>query len=184
MGGTRRGAAKPGWLAAQVVALAVVGTVVYYVLPIPGRMRTGSWVLLFCVGLAVLGGLIIAAIRRLLREGTEYRIRGLILLMCLSVLFFSYTDVILAAAPGQFAGLHTRTDALYFTVTTLATVGFGDVHAAGQAARADITLQIIFNLVFIGAVVTMISGVMKERARGRMHRPEERSKDDGSPPQS
>jgi voltage-gated potassium channel len=177
---TRHGAVEPGWLLTQIAVLAAIGTVIYYVLPVPGQMRTSSWVLVFCVGLATLAGLIVAGIRRMIREGAEFRIRGLILLLCLSVLFFSYTDIILAAEKGQFAGLHTRTDALYFTVSTLATVGFGDVHAAGQTARAAVTVQIIFNLVFLGAALTMISGVVKERARGSLHRPETGSKDDGS----
>jgi len=37
---------------------------------------------------------------------------------------------------GQMSGLETKTDAIYFTVTIVATVGFGDITATGQAARA------------------------------------------------
>lgn len=160
---------RSGRLVTETVGLAVVGTVVYYVLPVPHRMRTGSWVLLFCVGLGVLGFLILLFIRRLLREGAEERARGLVLMMCLAVLFFSYSDVILAREPGQFAGLHSRTDAIYFTVSTLATVGFGDIHASGQAARAAVTVQILFNLVFIGAAASVITGMMRGRAQRRLH---------------
>jgi voltage-gated potassium channel len=167
---------------AQTAALAVIGTAVYFLIPLPGRMRTGSWVVLYCVGMAVLGSLIVVAIRRMIREGTDVRIRGLILMLCLSVLFFSYTDAILAAQQGQFAGLKTRIDALYFTVSTLATVGFGDVHATGQAARAAVTVQIVFNLVFLGAAVGMISGMMRARATERIRRHRAEPKDDGSTP--
>ena len=74
----------------------------------------------------------------------------------------------LPALPGQFAELHDKTDALYFNISTLATVGFGDVHAVGQLARAAVTLQIVFNLVFLGAAVSLISGYFRERARGRL----------------
>ncbi len=162
---------RSGWLVAETFVLAVIGTVVYYVLPIPSHaMRTASWVVVFGVGMAVLGFLILLAIRRLLRERAEERARGLILLMCLAVLFFSYTDVILALEPGQFAGLHTRTDAIYFTISTLSTVGFGDIHAAGQAARAAVTVQIVFNLVFIGAAASVITGMFRTRAQQRQHR--------------
>ncbi len=169
---------------AQTITLVAVGTAAYFVLPLPRQMRTESWVLLFCIGAAVLGGLIVASIRKLLREGEEIRIRGLILLLCLTVLFFSYADAILAAEPGQFAGLKTRIDALYFTVSTLSTVGFGDVHAIGQTARAAVTLQIVFNLVFLGAAVGTISRMWQAGAARRAHRRSAGSTDNSSTPTS
>ena len=33
---------------------------------------------------------------------------------------------------GQMNGISTKTDSLYFTVTMLSTVGFGDITAVGQ----------------------------------------------------
>ncbi|TFH53046.1 two pore domain potassium channel family protein [Actinomyces viscosus] len=59
--------------------------------------------------------------------------------------------------PDQFTGLVTRTDALYFTVTTISTVGYGDVHAVGQAARGLVTAMIVFDVVFLGALGQAIS---------------------------
>ncbi len=47
-------------------------------------------------------------------------------------------------------------DALYFTMSTIATVGFGDVHATGQVARAVVTLQIFLDLIFVGLVARII----------------------------
>jgi voltage-gated potassium channel len=111
--------------------------------------------------------LILVALRGLLRAGEAARLRGLVLLLCLTVLFFSYADRTLAGLPGQFAGLQTKTDALYFNVSTVATVGFGDVHASGQLARQAVTLQIVFNLVFLGAAVGLISGLVRTRANHR-----------------
>jgi voltage-gated potassium channel len=94
-------------------------------------------------------------------------VRTLVLLLALTVLFFSWCDDSVARLPGQFVDLHTKTDALYFNISTIATVGFGDVHAAGQLARAAVTVQIVFNLVFLGAAVTMISGFVRQRAQSR-----------------
>jgi len=150
-----------------VAALVVFGTVVYYLVPVPGRMRESSWAILFSCGVVTLGLLIAFAIRRLLGAGEQIRVRALVLLLVLTVLFFAWCDDSVARLPGQFAGLHTKTDALYFTVSTIATVGFGDVHAVGQLARAAVTMQIVFNLVFLGAAITMISGFVRERARSR-----------------
>ena len=146
------------------VVLAVLATAVYFVLPIPGRMREASWALFFSCGVVVLGVLILLAIRRLLRATEGVRIRGLVLLLVLSVLYFSWSDDSVAVLPGQFADLHTKIDALYFTVSTLTTVGFGDVHAVGQLARAAVTIQMVFNLVFIGLAAGILSGFLRFRA--------------------
>jgi len=145
---------------AGVVALAVLATVAYYLVPVPGRMRESSWTILFSCGVVALGLLIALAIWRLFGAGEN--------VLVLTVLFFSWCDYSVAQLPGQFDELHTKTDALYFTVSTIATVGFGDVHAVGQLARAAVTVQIVFNLVFLGASVALISGFLKERARRRI----------------
>lgn len=152
-------------VAALLVAAA---TAVYYQIPVPREMRKSSWIILFCCGVVVLGVLIVLAVRRLLTAGEDARIRGLVLLLALTVLFFSWADESVAMLPGQFADLHDKTDALYFTISTLATVGFGDVHPVGQLARAAVTLEIVFNLVFLGAALSMISGFFRTRARSRM----------------
>jgi voltage-gated potassium channel len=149
--------------------LVVAATAVYYVLPVPSRMREASWAVMFSCGVIVLGVLIVLAIRRLLRASEVIKVRGLVLLLCVTVLFFSWADRSVAALPDQFVSLSTKTDALYFNVSTLSTVGFGDVHPVGQLARAAVTLQIVFNLVFLGTAVAMITGFMRERARRRLH---------------
>jgi hypothetical protein len=41
------------------------------------------------------------------------------------------------------------------------------VHASGQLARAAVTLQVLFNLVFIGTAVAMVSGLWRARATRR-----------------
>ena len=46
---------------------------------------------------------------------------------------------------------------MYFTVTTLATVGYGDIHPTGPPARAVVTTQIILNLAFLGIVVRVMA---------------------------
>jgi voltage-gated potassium channel len=160
--------------------LAAAATAVYYFVPVPGRMREDSWAIMFFIGVTALAILIIVAIGRLLRAGENARIRGLILLLTLTVLFFSWADASVARLPDQIAELHTKTDALYFNVSTLATVGFGDVHPVGQLARAAVTLQIVFNLVFLGASVSIITGYFRERARrARTAHPAEHPPDHG-----
>jgi voltage-gated potassium channel len=167
-GGPVRGRWRQARAAAFTAVLIAIATTVYYVVPVPGNVHHGSWVVLFCVGIVVLAALIVATIGRLLRAGRDVRIRALLLLLCIAVLFFSYANVVLAKVPGEFADLHSRTDSLYFAISTLSTVGFGDVHASGQFARVAITVEVVFNLVFIGMAVAMISGIMRTHVRHRL----------------
>jgi hypothetical protein len=67
----------------------------------------------------------------------------------------------------QFASLTTKTDALSFTLSPLATVGFGDVHATGQLARGLVAIQIAFDLVFVAALVSVLTSQIRDRAASR-----------------
>ena len=57
----------------------------------------------------------------------------------------------------EMAGIHTRLDALYFTTTTMATVGFGDIHPVGQLARGITTIHVGFDVLFAAALVRLIN---------------------------
>jgi hypothetical protein len=145
--------------------------IVYYAIPV-GEAPSTWGVIISVVGLlggmGVLVYLTIRQVRRLAgaRPDDEgIRIESLIFLIYIVVPMFAFGYFVLETAdPSQFAGLETKTDALYFTVVTLATVGFGDVHASAQLARALVTLQIAFDLVFVGAMVSLLTGLVRSRA--------------------
>jgi hypothetical protein len=67
--------------------------------------------------------------------------------------------------PNAFNGLHTKIDALYFVVTTLSTVGYGDISAASQAARVVVSIQILFNFAMLGLVLRVVAGAAQHRMR-------------------
>ena len=86
------------------------------------------------------------------------RVRSLITLLYPVVVLFALTYYVMQRnSPGQFDSLVTRTDALYYTVVTLGTVGYGDVHAIGQLARVVTMVQVAFDLVVIGALIAVAS---------------------------
>ena len=64
-------------------------------------------------------------------------------------------------------GLETRLDGLYFALTTLATVGYGDVHAQGQFARAVVSFQLLFNVVVVTTAASVLVGELRTRAASR-----------------
>jgi hypothetical protein len=54
--------------------------------------------------------------------------------------------------PNSFTQPMTRIDSIYFTVTTFATVGYGDIAPVTENARLTATLQMVVDLVLIGLV--------------------------------
>ena len=73
-------------------------------------------------------------------------------------------------ATGSFSQPMTHTNALYFTVTVFATVGFGDITAKTEAARLVVTGQMIIDLIIIGVGAKVIVGAI---TRGRQRRPQD-----------
>lgn len=141
------------------------GLLFYYFVPV-GSGFPDHWpvqlltVVAFVAGVAGLGWLAYRRIGQFLASSRDpaHRVDGLLYLVCLVVLFFAlFYYVLELRAPGQFAELRTRSDALYYTVAALGTVGFGDVHAVGQAARIATTVQMVFDLVVIGTLLTVMS---------------------------
>jgi hypothetical protein len=108
------------------------------------------------VALALLIGRLVV---RVVRNEPDVRLASLVVALFGGVVLFAFVDYMIAVSnPGQFHDLHTKTDALYFAVTTLATVGYGDVHATGQLARAVVTGQLLFNLAVLATGGTVLVG--------------------------
>lgn len=152
------------------VSAVIVGLLVgsYAVLPLQGD----RWWLGAVLGAAVLAATVPLTVRRVRavlasdRPGFE-AVEAIALLLTMLVVGFAAVYVAMDRNDGQFAGLETRIDAVYFTVTTLSTVGFGDITATGQAARLVVTLQILSNAAFIGVVVRVFVGAVRLRSPRR-----------------
>lgn len=141
--------------------LALAGALLfYYFVPVRVEERPVWHWALFVVGLTALIWLIVRQLRVQLAAGPDpgVRIRSLITLLYPVVVLFALAYYINQSNdPTQFEGLATRTDALYYTVVTLGTVGYGDVHAVGQLARVVTMIQVAFDLVVIGALIAVAS---------------------------
>jgi hypothetical protein len=44
----------------------------------------------------------------------------------------------------------------------ISTVGFGDIHATGSFARMLVTVQMLFNLIYIGTALRVLSSVRSQ----------------------
>jgi len=147
----------------QHPAGASVGVLVaYFAFPVDWAGSTAGIaisLLLTLAGLALVGGAMVLELRHV-RRGGETRTGGVLTIMVVTlVAAFSLAFYLVEQlAPRQFDGLDTRTDALYFTLSTMATVGYGDVHAEGQLARALVCGLIVFSVVVVASLARSVAG--------------------------
>jgi hypothetical protein len=84
-----------------------------------------------------------------------------IVLFALLYLGIAQTD------PASFSQPLGRVSALYFTVTILATVGFGDISAQSDGARLLVTVQMLLGLGLVAVVVRVFSAAARAGAARR-----------------
>jgi voltage-gated potassium channel len=154
-----------GWLAGGLNLVAVL--LLFFTLPV---QTTGSTARLVVNILLSVAGVVVVCVV-LVKEAREHGPLGgrrggvqLFLLFEIVVVIFAFSYYVLAVrTTSQMYGLDTRMDSLYFTMSMMTTVGFGDIHASGQFARGLATVNMAFNIVFIAAV----GGLVKRRIRQR-----------------
>jgi voltage-gated potassium channel len=73
------------------------------------------------------------------------------------VVIFAFTFLTISRAdPQSFSEPLGRVDAMYFTVSTVATVGFGDITPASAGARLVVTFQMLFDLALLAGLVRLL----------------------------
>ena len=131
-------------------------------------------VALFVVGLAILTW---AFLNMLIGDvlhihvnpiGRRVSVLGVMILEVLAL--FALTYLAISAHSGQIIGMTTPLDALYFTMTTLMTIGFGDIAAQGQLARGTVLIQMFFSVLVLSASVRLFQSLTRAATRERGHR--------------
>jgi voltage-gated potassium channel len=140
----------------------------YFLLPL--RLDGSVAVLGLVGGLIVVGILLAWQIREIARSPYP-RLRAVGALATSVPLFlavFATAYFLMGRAqPANFSEPLTRLDAAYFTVTVFATVGFGDIVAVSESARAVATVQMIGDLVIVGLVARTLLGAVQHSLRHR-----------------
>lgn len=143
--------------------------VVYYLAPLGREPGTWLWVVMVG-GIAALAALTVHQVRAILRAAHPgvRAVEALATTVPMFLLLFAAAYFLMSHADnGNFnAATLSRTDALYFTVTVFATVGFGDIVPTSQVARLVVTAQMVLNLVVLGLVVRVIVGAAQQARRG------------------
>ena len=145
---------------------------VYAGLPLTGDFgQMWPWVAIVA-GTVLFGWVFVRQIRRIGTSAhpVSQAVRALVVVLGLFLVMFASVAFSLEhSQPGSYSEPLTKVDALYFTVTTLATVGFGDIAPTSESARVLVTFQMLVNLVFVGAALRLIVKVAQNAlmARGR-----------------
>ena len=157
-------------LALARVVISVVGLVVlYYVLPFD-HLSNGGAVLFLTLGLLGISGLLAVDVRAILKA--QYpgirAIESLATLLPLFLLLFATLYYLLERArPHSFTQPLSRTDSLYFTITTFATVGYGDITPVTTGARVAVMFQMMGDLIVIGVGIKALAGAAQIGNRRR-----------------
>jgi len=149
----------------------------FFVLPLPAftapAVDTGVELV---GGLALLAALLAWQIRGILRSplpGVQ-ALATLAMTVPLFLILFASTYFVMGdTAPGDFSESLTRLDALYFSITTFATVGFGDITAVSEGARAVVTVQMVLGMILLGVIVRVIVGAVQVARSRQQAEPED-----------
>lgn len=146
--------------------VAAVGVVLaYFLLPLDRLAKISLWILLpfALVGFAFVIALEVRGILRAeypMIRAVEALARDVPLFLAL----FAATYYTMGEAhPAWFSEQLSRLDALYFSMTVFATVGFGDITGVAPEARAAVTMQMAADLVVIGFGLRIITSAVRER---------------------
>jgi voltage-gated potassium channel len=148
----------------RALAITVILLAGYYLLPLERLSAVPMWLTL-AVGLLALAAVATLQVKAVIRARYPAlkAVEALAITAPLFLLLFAAAYVVMAAADRSNFNVETltRTDSLYFTITIFATVGFGDITAASEAARILVTAQMILDLIVLGLGIRILVGAVE-----------------------
>ena len=137
----------------------------YYLAPV--SLLGARYVVVGLIGASAVFVVVVAwQVRRIGRAKlpTVQAVQALGLLIPFFLVMFASCYLSLAiVAPRNFSQLLDHTASLYFTVTVFATVGFGDIVPLTAHARLITAVQMLLDLVVLGAVVRIVIFAARRR---------------------
>jgi voltage-gated potassium channel len=165
------------WAVVRVVAIAVFVVVAYFAAPVGQDADALGLVVLVAGAIGFVASLVFQVRRIIDSPAPQLRaVEALATTAVLVIVVFAFIYVCMSTSDvDAFSEPITKINGLYFTVTVLATVGFGDITAETDAARLVVTGQMLLNLLIVGVVVKVIIvasriGLQRRRDEARSSR--------------
>jgi voltage-gated potassium channel len=136
---------------------------IYYLIPFTDRTGAQAVVRLV-LGILLFVGVLAWQLRQVTRAELPglRAIHGLGVAIPLFLLVFAVVYLSLSQSdPTRFSEPLNHTGALYLVVTVFSTVGFGDITPKGDLTRIVASVQMLLDLVVIGAVVRLLTTAAK-----------------------
>jgi hypothetical protein len=157
------------------MAIAVTALLaVYFMLPLQNRDNIGVRAIAVIAGLAIFGAIFVRQMRQI-RKARFPVLRAVEAIALVATLFIvvmaSIHYSLAAATPSSYSEVLSRLDALYFTVTTLATVGYGDITPTSSVTRSVTMVQMVLGVALLGAGIRILMGMARMVAEERRRDP-------------
>jgi voltage-gated potassium channel len=154
-------------MAVRIVAYAIALFVLYALAPL-GHRKNGFIAVELVLSLVALGIVVAWQVRAIVRSPYPrlQAMQAVAISVPLLIVAFAGTYVELAqASPESFTEPIDRIDGVYFTVTVLATVGFGDIAPVSATARLVVTVQMVADLTLVGFIAKVVLNAVQDRRR-------------------
>jgi hypothetical protein len=148
----------------------------YYLLPVGDGGDDVSTVVRLVLGVLLFVAILAWQVRQILRSAVPalQAVEALIVAIPTFIVVYASTYVgIESALPGSFSQSIDKSAALYFTVVTLGTVGYGDIAPVSTGARLTVSSQVMLDLVLIAVVVRLLTGAARRSLDRRAEHPAE-----------
>jgi hypothetical protein len=147
----------------RIVGVTVVLLVAYFAAPV-GQESDSLSLLILVVGLIGFLLLLTYQVKRILDSPTPQlrAVEALATVVPLVIVTFALVYVAISSADaGGFSEPIDKINGLYFTVTVLSTVGFGDITPRTDGPRIAVTVQMLMDLLIVGVVVKVLVGASR-----------------------
>ena len=138
----------------------------YYIAPLERAGESAGGARIAASVLIVFGAAAIATVAIAKADYPIIRaIEAMSTFIAVTVLAFASAFVMMSQnEPTAFSELLDHTAALYFTLTTVTTIGYGDIAPKSEPARIAVMVQMLTNVLIVGVGLRLMVNTAKRRA--------------------